>query len=390
MNKTIYFDHQATTRIDSGVLEKMIPYFGDLYGNPHSNDHIVGWRAAQAIEDSIHQIGCLIDADTDELVLTSGATEANNLALLGVGRRAFDGFRKRILVSTIEHKSVLETSRKLGEQLGYLIESLPVDSEGFVDLNYLERTLSNDVLLVSIILVNNEIGTIQDFKTISTLVREHGALLHCDAAQAPTAISMQGLTEFIDLMSVSAHKIYGPQGIGALYIRREIQSIIEPILYGGEQQSSLRSGTLPLPLCVGLGAAAKRIKQAGSKERKLVQSQTAKFIGELSKIPYRIELNGPASFGNRHPGNANIKFIGFDAKEILGALQPHVAASTGSACTTGIPEESHVLKAIGLRIDQSKSSIRFSLGKDTDYEEVTTVVELIHSVLERLSTLRSN
>ena len=381
MNKTIYFDYQATTPVDSDVLKEMLPYFGHLFGNPHSNDHIVGWRAAQAIEESLHHVAHLIGADADEIVLTSGATEANNLALLGVGRKAIEGSRKRVLVSAIEHKCVLESSRKLQEQLGYSIETIPVDREGYVDLCYLEQALSDNVLLVSIMLVNNEIGTIQNLIAISNLVHKYGALLHSDAAQAPSAMSISNVTEHLDLLSLSGHKMYGPQGIGALYVRRDIQSALEPILYGGEQQTNLRSGTLPLPLCVGLGAAARRISQAGSKELKLVQSQTMMFINELSKIPYRTELNGPSSFINRHPGNANIKFIGFDAKEILGALQPQVAASTGSACTTGIPEESHVLKAIGLLSDQSKSSIRFSLGKDTTYEDVKTATRLIGRVL---------
>ena len=385
MNKTIYFDYQATTPLDSGVLEKMLPYFGRLFGNPHSNDHIVGWRAAQAVEESLLHVGDLIGADADEIVLTSGATESNNLALLGVGRSASNGCRKRILVSGIEHKCVLESSRKLREQLGYSIETLPVDGEGFVDLNHLERTLSDDVLLVSIMLVNNEIGTIQDLNTISTLVRQHGALLHTDAAQAPTAICMSGSTELIDLMSLSGHKMYGPQGVGALYIRREIQSAIEPILYGGGQQCNLRSGTLPLPLCVGMGAAASRLVENGLSERELVQKRTLMFIEALSKLSYPIQLNGPSSHATRHPGNANVQFIGFDANEILGAFQPRVAASKGSACTTGIPEESHVLKAIGLSSDRSKSSIRFSQGKDTTDAEVVVVVEQIDRVLESLS-----
>ena len=385
MNKTIYFDNQATTPIDPSVLEEMLPYFGHSFGNPHSSDHIIGWRAAQAIEKSLNQIGELIGADPDEIVFTSGATEANNLALLGMGRRASDGNRKRILVSSIEHKCVIEASRSMQEQLGYSVETLPVEKSGHVDLNCLERRLSSDVLLVSIILVNNEIGTIQDLNTISTLVREHGALLHTDAAQAPSATTMADTTEHTDLLSLSGHKMYGPQGVGALYIRRDIQNLIEPIIYGGEQQRSLRSGTLPVPLCVGMGAAAKRLIKDGLTERELVRNRTMMFIEALSKLSHAIVLNGPSSFATRHPGNANVQFVGFDAKEILGALQPRVAASTGSACTTGISVQSHVLQAIGLAREQSNSSIRFSLGKDTTDKEAEAVVQLIDSVLERLS-----
>ena len=390
MNKTIYFDHQATTPIDSGVLENMIPFFGHCFGNPHSSDHIIGWRAAQAVEKSLHEIGELIGCDVDEIVLTSGATEANNLALLGAGRRSRDGYRKRILVSAIEHKCVLESSRRLHEQLGYTIETIPVDREGFVDLDYLEHSLSDDVFLVSIMLVNNEIGTIQDLNTISALVHKYGALLHTDAAQAPTAKPMTDTSEHVDFLSLSGHKMYGPQGIGALYIRRDVQSAVEPILYGGEQQRNLRSGTLALPLCVGLGAAAKRLSETGLTDYKVVQNRTMMFIEALSEISYSTKLNGPSSFTTRHPGNANIQFIGFDAKEILGALQPHVAAATGSACTTGFPEQSHVLKAIGLSSTQSNSSIRFSLGKESTDAEVKEAVQRIDRVLERLSAADSS
>ena len=389
MNKTVYFDNQATTPIDTNVLEEMLPYFGPLFGNPHSSDHIIGWRAAQAIEKSLNQIGELIGADENEVVFTSGATEANNLALLGIGRKAHNGNRKRILVSSIEHKCVLEASRRLHEQFGFAVETLPVTREGYIDLNYLEQTLSNEVLLVSIMLVNNEIGTIQDLKTISSLVREHGSLLHSDAAQAPPAMSLAGITEHVDLLSMSGHKMYGPQGVGVLYIRRDAQNLIEPIIYGGEQQRNLRSGTLAVPLCVGMGAAAKRLNDQGRSERELVRKRTLKFIEALSELSHPIELNGSSTFAARHPGNANLQFVGFDAKEILGILQPHVAASTGSACTTGIPEISHVLHAIGLTSEQANSSIRFSLGKNSTDEEVEAVIQLVESVLETLSTHRS-
>lgn len=390
MNKTIYFDNQATTPIDSSVLDEMLPYFGSAFGNPHSNNHIIGWKAAKAVEASLKHIGELIGADEDEIVFTSGATEANNLALLGVGRKGAEGDRNRILVSTIEHKSVLETSRYLQQQLGYSVEILPVDHEGFVNLDFLQETLSNDVLLVSIVLVNNEIGTIQDIPSISELVRECGALFHSDAAQAPTAIAMTEASEYLDLLSLSGQKMYGPQGVGVLYIRRDIQKTIEPMIYGGEQQRGIRSGTLPLPLCVGMGAAASRLNCNRQAERESIRRRTTKFIELLSDLSYSILLNGPSNFDMRHPGNANLQFVGFDAEEILTALQPHVAASTGSACTSGIPVPSHVLGAIGLTNVQSNSSIRFSLGKDTSDEDVKAVVQLINSVLQQLSLNHSS
>lgn len=385
MNTPIYLDNQATTQIDPSVLAEMLPFFGPSFGNPHSRDHVIGWLAAQAIEESVNHIGNLIGADEDEVLFTSGATEANNLALLGIGKKASAGKRNRVLMSSIEHKCVLEASSCLQRQLGYSVDTIPVDEVGFVDLDYLENSLSDDVLLVSIILVNNEIGTIQDIATISDLVHKHGALLHSDAAQAPTALELKDIADFTDLMSLSSHKMYGPQGIGMLYIRREIQNLVEPIIYGGGQQQGIRSGTLPLPLCIGMGAAAKRMLIQGETERESVRMRSEKFIELLSKLSNSVELNGPLGFRERHPGNANVQFVGFDATDILSALQPHVAASTGSACTTGLPETSHVLHSIGLNHKESSSSVRFSLGKDTTDEEIISVVQHIDEVLKRIA-----
>lgn len=383
MSEVIYFDNQATTQMDDGVLDEMLPFFVENFGNPHSVDHTIGWKASQAIEQSKHRIADLIGSDSDEIIFTSGATESNNLALLGVGKTAIESDRKRILVSTIEHKCVLACCSLLEKQFGYTIEFLPVDQSGFIDLEYLEQRLANDVLLVSIILVNNEIGTIQDISSISKLVRQHGAILHTDAAQAATATEISKLANEVEMLSLSGHKMYGPQGIGILYVRRKLQSSIEPLVYGGGQQNNIRSGTLPLALCVGIATAAKRIKNTFQTELETVRSLTLKFIDLLSELPHPIVLNGPALSKSRHPGNANIQFIGFDATEILGCLQPRVAASTGSACTSGVAEPSHVLQAIGLSREQANSSIRFSLSKNTTGSEVHEVVKMIDQILSR-------
>ena len=385
IKKIIYLDHQATTPVDSCVFSEMAPYFATSFGNPHSADHVLGWESSRAVETSAATVGKLIGADADEIIFTSGATEANNLALLGLGRRAAGGKRRRILIGATEHKCVLASSRVLQEQLDYDVQYLPVDSDGFIDLSALERNLSEDVLLVSIASVNNEIGTIQDIGTISEMVRAMGALLHCDGAQAPCAIDMQKMAEFTDLLSLSAHKMYGPKGIGSLYIRRDLQTQIEPLIYGGGQQSNLRSGTVPVALCVGMAAAAQLSCSADAQiERERLRERTKAFIHQLQGLLWPVFLNGPDD-ARRHPGNANLRFEGFEAQDILRTLQSHLAAATGSACTSGIPEPSHVLRAIGLSADQAEASIRFSLGRETTNADVQNAVELIHEALENLS-----
>ena len=391
INDTIYLDHQATTPVDSRVLAEMTPFFSDSFGNPHSVDHGIGWSAAQAVDEAANRVARLIGADSDEIVFTSSATEANNLALLGLGRHEAQG--KRILVSAVEHKCVLEIGRILQEHLGYRIEFLPVDSAGFVDLDSLKKTLADDVLAVSIMAVNNEIGTIQDIPKLSEIIKCCGALFHCDAAQAPCAIDLRHFSQFVDLLSLSGHKMYSPQGIGALFIRRDIQERIEPLFYGGGQQRDLRSGTVPVPLCVGMGAAARLFdRDEAVEERTLLRQRTEEFVRMLKSLSWPISLNGPES-AQRHPGNANIRFVGFDAHDILGTLQPHLAASTGSACTSGIPEPSHVLRAIGLSSDEAESSIRFSIGRRTTSADLEEAVALIDKSLSRLvdrSSLQQN
>lgn len=382
---TIYLDHQATTPVDPRVFSEMAPYFTESFGNPHSVDHVLGWESSRAVEAAAATIGDLIGADGDEIIFTSGATEANNLALLGVARRAAGGKRRRVLVATTEHKCVLAASRVVQQQLDYDVQYLPVDRQGFIDLSALEHHLSQDVLLVSVAVVNNEIGTIQDISAISRVVRESGALLHCDGAQAPCALDMRTMADAADLLSLSAHKIYGPKGIGALYIRRALHAQIEPLVYGGGQQGNLRSGTIPVPLCIGMAAAARMLCSPDAQnERERLRERTTLFIKRMQDLSWPVFLNGPDNV-RRHPGNANLRFEGFEAEDILRTLQPHLAASTGSACTSGIPEPSHVLRAIGLSADQAESSIRFSLGRNTTDEDVDDAVVLVGDVLARLS-----
>ncbi len=388
IGKSIYLDHQATTPVDSRALAEMEPYWTALPGNPHSLDHYVGWKAMRAVEEAASRIARLIGADADEIIFTSGATESNNLALLGLARRATNGKRRRVLVSAIEHKCVLAAARVIRDQLGFIVEHIPVDGDGRIAMSVLEETLDDDVLVISIMAVNNEIGTVQNLKAISELTRRHGVIFHCDAAQAPTAIDLSSIVDCVDLLSLSSHKMYGPKGVGTLFIRRDLQDQVEPIIYGGGQQNGLRSGTIPVPLVVGMGVATEIFTNIGS-QKKRVQLRVLrdKFVKNLTNLHWKAEVNGPKS-QDRHPGNANIRFEGFSAHDILSALQPRLAASTGSACTSGIPEPSHVLKAIGLNGNEAEASIRFSLGFGTTDEEIEAATRLIEETLDRVANNR--
>ena len=381
---TIYADYQATTPVDPRVLAKMAPYWGESFGNPHSNDHIIGWRANEAVVDAATSVADLIGATPNEIIFTSGATEANNLALLGIARRAPPD-RRRILVSVIEHKCVLASARALSEQYGFEVETIPVDGEGFIDLSALEKRLDPSVLIVCAMAVNNEVGTIQDIPIIAALVQRNGALLHCDAAQAPCATDVSDLASQADLISLSGHKMYGPQGIGALYIRQELHHQVEPLIYGGGQQEGLRSGTVPMPLCVGLGAAAEIIAgPEASEERQRIARQRDSFVRHLQDSNTPVRINGGLG-GRRHPGNTNIRFDGYDAGNVLGSLQPRLAASTGAACASGIPEPSHVLRALGLTEAQSNASIRFSFGRFTTDDDIEGAANLVVDGLRSLN-----
>ena len=378
--ETIYADYQATTPVDPRVVEKMAPYWSESFGNPHSDDHVEGWRAAASVRQAASSIAALIGGDSDEVVFTSGATEANNLALLGLGRRAPAG-RRRILVSAIEHKCVLAAARVLQEREEFTVEEIPVDAAGFVRLDLLEGMLDDSVLVASVMAVNNEVGTIQDIPRIAELLQSYGALFHCDAAQAPSAMDVGDLAAHADLVSLSGHKMYGPKGIGTLYARRKHHDRIEPLIYGGGQQGGLRSGTVPVPLCIGMSAAADILRsEEGALERERVSRLRDSFVQGLLGSPAALEMNGPAGT-QRHPGNANVRFGGLDAQDILGALQPRLAASTGAACASGIPEPSHVLRALGLSEAEARSSVRFSFGRFTTAGEAEAAGELVRDVI---------
>lgn len=383
VGNTIYFDYQATTPVDPLVFEAMTPYFLTQFGNPHSSEHIMGWKADESVQSAKAKISGLIGADSDEIIFTSGATESNNLALFGLAGRC-SSKRNRVMLSTIEHKSVLEIASQLHKKFGIECLKIPVSREGIVDIDFISDNLDDSIMLVSIIGVNNEIGTIQPLSDIGRLVHKHGALFHCDAAQAPCAIDINVLEMNIDLLSLSAHKIYGPKGIGALYVKRDLFYEIEPQIYGGGQQNAIRSGTLPVPLCIGFGKAAEMLSSENAgHERKRIAGLRDKFVNSLVKLDWQISSNGPANFA-RHPGNSNLMFKGFSARDILSSLQPYIAASTGSACISGTTEPSYVLRVTGLSDDEANSSIRFSFGRFTSEKDIDNAVSKINETLSGL------
>ena len=286
-------------------------------------------------------------------------------------------------MSAIEHKSVLAAARALAVREGLAVETIPVNAAGRLRLDALSEMLDDTVLAVSVMAVNNEVGVIQDITGIANLVRPYGALLHCDAAQAPCAMDTSMLAASADLVSLSGHKIYGPKGIGALYARHGTETQIEPLIYGGEQQGGLRAGTVPVPLCVGMGAAAEILSEAGTDERRVVGELRDLFVDQLRSSVPAVQLNGPPA-ELRHPGNANLRFGGHDAQDILAAVQPGLAASTGAACASGIPEPSHVLKALGLTESEAAASLRFSFGRFSNQADITNAVRMVEHAVTKL------
>lgn len=384
---SIYFDHNASTPLDPSILEEMLPYFREIHGNPHSSIHAVGWKAAKAVESATEAVAALIGCDPDEVFFTSGATESNNIALAGLARGQKTG-RRKIVTTVIEHKSTLNICRSL-ETEGFNIVHVPVDGKGRILVDRLNAALDEDVLFCSFGAVNSEIGTIQEVEKISDIAHSFGAIIHWDAAQAPGIVSLEQLATHADLVSLSAHKMYGPQGVGAIYIARDIQPYIKPLLQGGGQQKGIRPGTLSTALCVGMGHAA---RIAGDDDTQMpirhsVEFLRNHFVEGLFRLDPLVRLNGP-DLSQRHPGNANVLFPGLNGEDILAILQPNLAASTGSACTSGIPEPSHVLRGIGLSSIEASSSIRFCLGRFSTKDEVDKAIEMIAKVLTQLEPVR--
>jgi cysteine desulfurase len=382
----IYLDNQASTPLDPRVLDAMMPYFTEHFGNPHSESHVYGKNAMAAIDAARADVARLINADPREIVFTSGATEANNLALKGVAHfvRAHPStageVRDRIVVLTTEHKCVLESAATLQRE-GFEIDYLAVEADGLVSLDRLAATLTERTLLLSVMAAHNEIGVLQPLAEIGALCRFRGVLLHTDAAQAFGKTPLDVETMKMDLMSISGHKVYGPKGIGALYVRRRPRVRLLPLIDGGGQERGLRSGTLPTPLCVGLGrAAALAAEEMGAEARRLGQLRDRLKDGLAKRID-GLRVNGDSE--HRLPGNLNLSFPSLTASELIAAC-PSVAMSTGSACTSATVEPSYVLRALGLSDTLANASVRFGLGRFTTAEEVDFTIDAIAAAVARL------
>lgn len=374
--RPLYLDFQATTPMDPRVLDAMLPYQVNFYGNPHSRTHAYGWESESAMERARKQVADLIGADPREIVFTSGATESNNMAVKGVAR--FYGQKKRHVITTqTEHKCVLDSCRIL-ESEGFSVTYLPVQSNGLVDMELLEKAIRPDTSLVSIMTVNNEIGVKQPIRDIGRLCRSRGVFFHTDGAQAVGKIPLNVTDLNVDLMSISGHKIYGPKGVGALFVRRRPRVRLEPLQSGGGQERGLRSGTVPTPLAVGLGSACAIAQTEMEYDHRRISALAQRLVQKItSEIPDVI-MNGDPD--QRYPGCVNLSFAYVEGESLLMALKD-VALSSGSACTSASLEPSYVLRAIGADEDLAHSSIRFGIGRFTTEEEVDyTAQKCIHQV----------
>jgi cysteine desulfurase len=381
MSRHVYLDNQATTPVDPRVLDAMLPYFREEFGNPHSIQHEMGRRAEAAVERARAEVAALIGAEAREIVFTSGATESNNLAIKGAARFARDKHgRDHVVTAATEHKCVLESARRL-EAEGFAVTVLPVGRDGHVDLGRLRDALTERTALVSLMAVNNEIGVIAPLAEIGALCRARGVLFHTDAAQAVGKIPLDVEAMAVDLLSISGHKLYGPKGIGALYVRRRPRVRLEPLIDGGGQERGLRSGTLPAPLVVGLGeACAIAGREMAAEAERLLALRRRLHDGLAARLP-GVALNGDPE--RRVAGNLNLSFEGVEAEKLLARLDD-VALSSGSACTSASVEPSYVLRALGLPDARANASLRIGLGRFTTAADVDYAVGRIAEGVEAL------
>lgn len=380
----IFLDNNSTTPVDPRVLEAMLPYFTEHFGNAASRSHAFGWEANNAVEAARSSVAALIGAvSSKEIVFTSGATESNNLALKGALELA-EGTRKRLIVSAVEHKSVLDAASRLKSQ-GYPVTKLEVDSQGRVDPERLKAFLSDDTALVSIMLANNEVGTVQPIAEIASIVHERGALFHVDAAQGLGMVEFDVERMHVDLASFSAHKVYGPKGCGALYVRSKRPRVrLMPQMDGGGHEQGLRSGTLNVPAIVGFGRACELLFTEGNADRIRIADMRDHLLTRLgSRLPW-VTVNG--SMENRLPGNLNVTFANVDSGTLMRGVGD-VALSSGSACSSATPEPSYVLSAMGLAPELARCSIRFGIGRFNTREEMEIVTERVVDVARKLRAL---
>ncbi|HUO85650.1 MAG TPA: cysteine desulfurase family protein [Thermoanaerobaculia bacterium] len=371
---TIYLDHHSTTPCDPRVLEKMLPFFSENFGNPSAVSHVHGRRAATAVENARMTLADLLGAQPGEVVFTAGATESNNIAIRGLTR----GKRRHVITSAVEHKSVLEPVRRLRDE-GIEVTVLPVDREGFVSPDALRAAIRDDTALVSIMAANGEIGTIQPLDALASICRDRGVPLHADATQAIGKIPLRLDRVPVDLLSLSAHKFYGPKGAGALLVRRGID--LTPLTVGGGQERGLRSGTLNVPAVIGMAEALDlAIEEMEREAGRLSALRDRLWAGLQAAVPDS-RLNGPAE--HRLPGNLNVTFRGVDAERLMQVL-PGYSLSSGSACSSGANEPSHVLLEIGLTAEEARAAIRFGLGRGNTGEQIENLIRDLSDVVSSL------
>lgn len=379
----IYLDNNATTRVDPWVLEEMLPYFTTDYGNASSRNHEYGWRAEEAVDAARSRVADLIGADVRAIVFTSGATESNNLALKGVTRAA-RGQGNHLVTCHTEHKAVLDPCKRL-EREGWRVTYLPVDEQGQVDLLELQQSIGPETVLVSIMVANNEVGTLQPIAEIGKICRERGVYFHTDATQAVGKIPVDVDSWGVDLLSLSAHKFYGPKGIGALFVRRSAPRVrLEPLLDGGGQERGLRSGTLPVPNIVGLGAACARAKVLMETEAPRQAAMRARLEAGILACLDEVVIHG--SRAKRLPNTSNLSFAYVDGEALMMRLKD-IAVSSGSACTSANLEPSYVLTAMGVAEDLARASLRFSLGRFNREDEIDRAIAVVEQAVTELRRL---
>ncbi|MEJ0010013.1 MAG: IscS subfamily cysteine desulfurase [Alphaproteobacteria bacterium] len=378
----IFMDYQSTTPVDPRVLAAMIPYFTEKFGNPHSRSHAFGWEAEEGVELARGQVARLINADPKEIIFTSGATEANNIALKSVGH-FYKAKKNHIITVVTEHKCVLDSARHL-EMEGFEVTYLPVQENGLIDLKVLEAAIRDTTLMVSVMAVNNELGVIQPLEEIGRLTRARGVFFHTDAAQAFGKIPLDVEAMNIDLMSISGHKIYGPKGIGALYVRRRPRVRLEALFSGGGQERGMRSGTLPTPLVVGLGEAAKIAQAEMASDNARIRFLADKFLKAVMEDVPDVYLNGDRE--RRIPGCINLSFAYIEGESMIMAIK-NLAVSSGSACTSASLEPSYVLRAIGVGEELAHTSIRFGIGRFTTEAEIDEAIKIVTGSIDRLRAM---
>ncbi|MDP2193446.1 MAG: IscS subfamily cysteine desulfurase [Alphaproteobacteria bacterium] len=383
MTKQIYLDYQATTPCDPRVVEKMLPYFTTEFGNPHSRNHSYGWRAEDAVETAREYVAQAIGAEAKEVIFTSGATESNNLAIQGVARFYKSSGKNHIITVATEHKCVLDTCRHLEEE-GFEITYLPVRQNGLINLSDLEAAITDKTVLVSVMAVNNEIGVIQPLAEIGALCRKHGVFFHTDAAQAVIKMHLDVNAMNIDLLSISGHKMYGPKGIGALYVRRKPRVRLKAIIHGGGQERGMRSGTLSPALCVGLGEAARIGMEDMAKDHAHISYLSQKLWNGLKENLDDIYLNGDED--QRYAGNLNVSFAYVEGEGMMMGIK-NLAVSSGSACTSASLEPSYVLSALGVSEELAHTSIRFGIGRFTTEEDIDHALADVIETVQKLRAL---